>query len=299
MILNVIFLLFFIELFSDTNYGILKIKKSKGESQVKDKKIIGIVGVVFAILIIGAMFLGKNNFGKQKKKNEEPYMKAVYLKDEHGNSIFVETDTEMVFYGTIPQKLYDEKEKKITEEDLNSGDVVKIWGNEAIAQSYPAQYPGIVKMQREEKENKEYIEKYGHYLEEFIVTPDETEPPYLDISYKQPQALVTAAADMVTDIPVLKLSKIMELSVDKDTSAELFFSTQPQNIETVRWEADKKMEASDTSPVPEGEAVPAEKNEAGNWVITIQPGYIYQIKAVWENKEMEYGFSVTPMKTAE
>lgn len=266
---------------------------------MKNKKIIGIAGIILAILIIGAVALGQNNFKKAEKKTEEPYLKAVYLKDEQGNSIFVQTDTEMVFFGTIPQELYDEKEKKITEEDLHSGDVVKIWGNGAMAQSYPAQYPGITKIQREEKENKEYIEKYGHYLEEFITVPDETEPPYLDISYKQPLALVTAAADTITDTPILKLPEIAELSVEGDTQAELLFSSQPQSIETVRWEAEKKMEVSDTEPVPEGEGVSAEKNEADNWVITIQAGYIYQIKATWEEKEVEYGFSVTPIKTAE
>ena len=168
---------------------------------MKNKKIIGIVGIILVILIIGAVFLGKGNVEKQEKKTEkkteDSYMEAVYLKDEQGNGIFVQTDTEMPFFGTIPQELYDEKENKITEEDLNSGDVVKIWGNEAIAQSYPAQYPGITKIQIEEKENKEYIEKYGHYLEEFIAVPDETELPYLDISYKQPNALVTTAVDTV------------------------------------------------------------------------------------------------------
>ena len=120
------------------------------------------------ILIIGAVFLGKGNVEKQEKKTEkkteDSYMEAVYLKDEQGNGIFVQTDTEMPFFGTIPQELYDEKENKITEEDLNSGDVVKIWGNEAIAQSYPAQYPGITKIQIEEKENKEYIEKVWSLL---------------------------------------------------------------------------------------------------------------------------------------
>ena len=94
---------------------------------MKNKKVIGIVGIILVILIIGAVVLGQNNFKKKEKKTEEPYMEAVYLKDEQGNSIFVQTDTEMVFFGTIPQELYDEKEKKITEEDLHSGDVVKIW----------------------------------------------------------------------------------------------------------------------------------------------------------------------------
>ena len=274
---------------------------------MKNKKILGIVGIILVILIIGAVVFGQNNFKKAEKKTEktteekieEPYLKAVYLKDEQGNSIFVQTDTEMVFFGTIPQELYDENEKKITEEDLHSGDVVKIWGNGAIAQSYPAQYPGITKIQREEKENKDYIEKYGHYLEEFIVVPDENEPPYLDVSYKQPEALVTAAADTIAGVPALKLPELVELSVDGDTQAELLVSTQPENIEVVRWEAEKKMAASDASPVPKGEVVSAEKNEDGNWTITMQAGYIYQIKAIWADKEMEYGFSVTPVKTAE
>lgn len=209
---------------------------------MKNKKILGIVGIILVILIIGAVVFGQNNFKKAEKKTEktteekteEPYLKAVYLKDEQGNSIFVQTDTEMVFFGTIPQELYDENEKKITEEDLHSGDVVKIWGNGAIAQSYPAQYPGITKIQREEKENKDYIEKYGHYLEEFIVVPDENEPPYLDVSYKQPEALVTAAADIIAGVPALKLPELVELSVDGDTQAELLVSTQPENIEVVR-----------------------------------------------------------------
>ena len=266
---------------------------------MKNKKIIGIVGIILVILIIGAVALGQHSFKKKEKKTEDSYMKAVYLKDEQGNSIFVQVDTEMAFLGTIPQELYDEKEQKITEEDLHSGDVVKIWGNGAIAQSYPAQYPGITKIQREEKENKEYIEKYGHYLEELVVVPDENATPYLDISYKQPDALVTAAADTVTDIPVLKNPELVEFSVEGDTQAELLFSTQPKSIEIVRWEVEKRMETSDASPIPEGENVSSEKNKEGNCVITMQPGYIYEIKAIWEDKEAEYGFSVTPIKATE
>lgn len=72
---------------------------------MKNKKILGIVGIILVILIIGAVVFGQNNFKKAEKKTEkttekkteEPYLKAVYLKDEQGNSIFVQTDTEMVF----------------------------------------------------------------------------------------------------------------------------------------------------------------------------------------------------------
>lgn len=285
---------------------------------MKNKKIIGIVGIILVILIIGAVFLGKGNAEKQEKKTEDSYMEAVYLKDEQGNGIFVQTDTEMPFFGTIPQELYDEKENKITEEDLNSGDVVKIWGNEAIAQSYPAQYPGITKIQIEEKENKEYIEKYGHYLEEFIAVPDETELPYLDISYKQPNALVTAAVDTVASYiweysgddgkqvreeslenSVLTLPELAEIQVAGDTQAELLFCTEPEKVEVLRWDESLKMEEGSEDAIPEGETVQIENGEAGNISITIQPGYIYMIKAFWKNGEVEYGFSVTEMSVIE
>lgn len=289
---------------------------------MKNKKIIGIVGIILVILIIGAVFLGKGNVEKQEKKTEkkteDSYMEAVYLKDEQGNGIFVQTDTEMPFFGTIPQELYDEKENKITEEDLNSGDVVKIWGNEAIAQSYPAQYPGITKIQIEEKENKEYIEKYGHYLEEFIAVQDETELPYLDISYKQPNALVTAAVDTVASYiweysgddgkqvreeslenSVLTLPELAEIQVAGDTQAELLFCTEPEKVEVLRWDESLKMEEGSEDAIPEGEAVQIENGEAGNTSITVQPGYIYMIKAFWKNGEVEYGFSVTEMSVIE
>lgn len=289
---------------------------------MKNKKIIGIVGIILVILIIGAVFLGKGNVEKQEKKTEkkteDSYMEAVYLKDEQGNGIFVQTDTEMPFFGTIPQELYDEKENKITEEDLNSGDVVKIWGNEAIAQSYPAQYPGITKIQIEEKENKEYIEKYGHYLEEFIAVPDETELPYLDISYKQPNALVTTAVDTVASYIweysgddgkqvreeslenlVLTLPELAEIQVAGDTQAELLFCTEPEKVEVLRWDESLKMEEGSEDAIPEGETVQIENGEAGNISITVQPGYIYMIKAFWKNGEVEYGFSVTEMSVIE
>lgn len=285
---------------------------------MKNKKIIGIVGIILAILIGGAVFLGKNNFEKQEKKAEEPYMEAVYLKDEQGNCIFVQANTEMPFFGTIPKEIYDEKGNKIAEADLNSGDVVKIWGNEAIAQSYPAQYPGITKIQREEKENKEYIDKYEHYLEEFIVVADETKLPYLDISYKQPQALVTAAVDTVasyiweyseddgkqvreesSENSVLTLPELAEIQVAGDTQAELLFCTEPEKVEVLRWKESLKMEEGSEDAIPEGENVQTENGETGNISITVQPGYIYMIKAFWKNGEVEYGFSVTEMSVIE
>lgn len=92
-------------------------------------------------------------------------MKAVYLEDENGHSIFVELEDDLPFTGPIPQnKLYDENGKKISEKDLNNGDVVNIYGDGGMLDSHPAQYPGITKIEITEQINQEYIEKYGHIL---------------------------------------------------------------------------------------------------------------------------------------
>lgn len=281
---------------------------------MKNKKNIIVTGTVLAVLLGGAL-VGKIYFDKQK---ENTYMTAVYLEDEQGNNLFVETETEMPFYGTIPEELYDENGKKISEEELEFADVVKIWGNGVIAESYPAQYHGITKIQITEKNNKEYAEKYASYLEQFIIQLDEKELPYLDISYKQPDALVTAAVDTVahyvweyggedgkefreegSDTSVLKLPELAEIKVAGDTQAELLFSTEPEKIEVLRWEESYKMEEDSTESTPEGENVETEISEEGNMSVTIQPGYIYMVKAFWENGEAEYGFSVTEMPKIE
>ena len=93
-------------------------------------------------------------------------LKAVYLEDENGNSIFVNLEDGLPFTGSIPEKkLYDENGKTISEKDLNSGDVLDIYGDGCILESYPAQYPGISRIEITEKKNQEYIEEYSHFLE--------------------------------------------------------------------------------------------------------------------------------------
>ena len=80
-------------------------------------------------------------------------------------------------------ELYDEDGEKITQGRSEQRDVLNIWGNGVIAESYPAQYNGITKMERTEQSNQEYIDRYGHYLEELFVEKDPSELPYLNVCY--------------------------------------------------------------------------------------------------------------------
>lgn len=116
---------------------------------------IGVVLLVIVILVAAPIILPRMR-----------PMKAVYLKNENGNSIFVNIEDGFPFRGPIPQeRLYDENGKKISEKDLNNGDVLDIYGDGCILELYPARYPGINRIEITEKKNQEYIEEYSHFLE--------------------------------------------------------------------------------------------------------------------------------------
>lgn len=95
-------------------------------------------------------------------------IEAVYLKSENGNSIFVNIEDGLPFRGPIPQeRLYDENGKKISEKDLNNGDILNIYGDRAMDDSFPGKYDGITKIKRTENANQNYIEEYEHFLGEY------------------------------------------------------------------------------------------------------------------------------------
>ena len=151
----------------------------------KNKILILSVAVIILLIIIIA-------FSRNKKQEYTDAMQAVYLEKEDGNSIFVNLEAEYPFYGTVPEDaVYDESGKKITPDDLNNGDVVDIYGNGMIAESYPAQYHGITEIRRTEQANQEYIRQYGHYLDELFIEKDPSERPYLNVCYTDELAAVS------------------------------------------------------------------------------------------------------------
>ena len=95
---------------------------------------------------------------------EKP-MTAVYFQADDGSWYFADLDTDTIFSGTIPDKLTDENGKKMTEADMQDGDVYLIYGDGIMLQSFPGQYPGITKMVRKEQGNQE---KADHYRKELL-----------------------------------------------------------------------------------------------------------------------------------
>lgn len=277
------------------------------------------VFLITCLVLLGAYAVKQHFFTNDEKQEKELRgdfaMKALYLTDGEENRIFVDLTNGTPFYGTIPENgLYDEQENAITQEDLNSGDVVNIWGNGVIAESYPAQYHGIQKIQRTEQKNQAYLEEYGHYMEEFFIKPDLSQIPFLDVCYTQPEAIVTAAisdhgsytwtypaedGEEVTETAdaahILQWEDLTEIETRENLEIGMQFSLNPDKVEVLRWTKEQREEVKqnqDTVQIPQGETVEVFEDEEGRPAVYGEPGYVYLVKGFWENGEVEYGFAV-------
>lgn len=280
----------------------------------KAKLIVGI-GVALLILIVLAAAGIRNHFMQDepadKPKADSGYtMQAVYLKKEDGNNIFVELENDMPFTGKIPQEeLYDENGEKITEQDLNNGDVLNIYGNGIMAQSYPGQYNGISKIERTEQENQEYIEEYSHFLDEFFVEKEPSQRPELNVCYTDDLAAVTVmipealgytwtyeengeSNTITTDAPhILQTNPTEVTKLSEPMKMELMFDAKPESVQILSWEDSLLGQYQDSAnQIPDGTPVEVRENEEGNPEFTAQPGCVYLVQGQWENGTADYGF---------
>ena len=283
----------------------------------KTKLIVG-TGVALLVLIILAVVGIRNYFMRDESsdkawKDSGNIMQAVYLKKENGNNIFVSLENDMPFTGKIPQEeLYDEEGKKITEQDLNNGDVLDIYGNGIMAQSYPAQYHGITKIERTEQANQKYIQEYGHYLDEIFIKKDPSQLPYLNVCYTDelasaavmiPEALSCTwtyeengeSRTITTDAPhVLQTEPTEVTKLSEPMTMELEFDEKPESVQILSWDDSLLEQYQDSAAeIPEGTPVEVQENEKGNTEFTAQPGCVYLVQGQWENGTVDYGFRVS------
>lgn len=259
--------------------------------------------VIAAVIVVIFIILFQN-----KIREHMDAMQAVYLEKENGNNIFVNLDEGYPFNGTIPEdSLYDENGKKIKAEDLNNGDVVDIYGDGAIADSYPAQYHGITKIARKEQANQDYIEQYGHFLEELFIEKDPAERPHLNVCYTDELA---AAAVMIPeplgytwtyeengesktlteDAPdILQTNPVEVKKLAEPMQMELQFDEMPEQIRIFSWD-DSLLGRDPAAQMTEGTAVEVNINDNGNPEFTAQPGCVYMAQGEWENGTVEYAF---------
>lgn len=301
---------------------------------MEKKKIYLILALVIAVVLIGggtALALKSKNTGetqvqpdssimeesladdkgsiKEEEQEgqiaEEIVIEALYIPIEEEVHLFVGEENGMVFTANFPEEIYDIEGNKITREQLERGNVLELYGNGIMLESYPGQYPGITKMVVIEQGSPSDADKYQEIVDEFYQEPDPAQPPTLDVEYTTQLAITTAVVNRggyewtyidedglsnavaADSIHVLHWKEqLNDIRLEEPTDLILSFSQKPEDVVVKRWSAD----LMDTEDIPEGEEI--EVSNAGG-VITI-PGaegnYVYEVTGIWENGRACYGF---------
>lgn len=271
-----------------------------------NKKTGVIIIVVAAILILVGgliwMFSGKEG----KENMDQDTITAMYIPFGEGEHIFV-SEQAGVFIATFPEQIYDIDGNKITQEQLIKGNMVKIYGNGMMLESYPGQYPGITKMEVIENGDPSDADAYQNLVDEIYTEPDPAEPPSMNLGYTTDLASVVVMVnrggyewtytdeDFLSNAVVADAAHVLQWKVGEELAdvkitepldITLYFSKKPENVEVVRYDAS----FLNAEEIPEGEAVTVAEKD-GEFVLTgVTGGYVYDVTGVWENGRANYGF---------
>lgn len=147
-------------------------KKNKTE-KTDIKMVVGMIIFAVILAVMGGSFWRMVGEQAEKMKEEEALeeasaISAIYV--ENGEffkkQFFVDMENGTVFTASVPEKgIYNKKGKLIEDDVLETGDMVKIYGNGIMTRSDPAQYQGVTKMQRTGRANLEETQKYIDEIE--------------------------------------------------------------------------------------------------------------------------------------
>ena len=247
--------------------------------------------------------------------SEDVYtMNAMFIQADQvfeGQSLFVDTENDMPFCAVFPEgEVYDAEGGALAEEDIQPGNVFRLYGDGIMLESYPGQYPGIVKAERLSEGKPEDVQAYQELLSSIIVEADPSVPASMDIQYSTELAAVSMVSyqggytwnytnENGEDVSIIACgSHILEaqdlptITDPSVTEATLRFSSDPSRVDVVCWTLSQK-DGYTSENVPESEAAVCEKNAEGDLIVSgLKPGRIYLVTAEWDNgSQAEYGFA--------
>ena len=236
------------------------------------------------VIAAGSMLVGC-----QESSSAKP-IEAMYIPAGEDGHLMVGEGTGNVFTVTMPDNIQDNNGKKISEEDLNRGDIVAIYGDEIMLESYPGQYPGVTKIKVVKEGKASDADQYQDILDEFWPEKDPGELPYLNIGYRASYGEVSAAATRggyswsyadkdgveqnktADSAAVTQWPDLPVMNVDGTTDMELYFDTKPEKVITTAFPAEL---SGESDPGAGAEAEVEEKD--GNMLITADHGNAEQM----------------------
>lgn len=257
---------------------------------------------------------------KMSQTAKENIIRAMYVPyGESGSYVMIDIENGTVFTVNMPENIFDINGEKMEPSDLKKGNILDIYGNGIMAESYPGQYMGVTEIHVVEEGKPEDADQYQQIIDGLYFEPDPAQIPYLSATYRTEQAIVTVAIPngsyswsyenengQTTEVEADSAHVLMweeellgDVSIGEATDVELAFDKKPKEVQVSRWEAQYRDDQDYLNDNPDGEpvelttdeeAVTSSVQKVTKWILKAEPGYIYRVKAIWENGMVEYGF---------
>lgn len=257
---------------------------------------------------------------KMSQTAKENIIRAMYVPyGKSGSYVMIDIENGTVFTVNMPENIFDINGEKMEPSDLKKGNILDIYGNGIMAESYPGQYMGVTEIHVVEEGKPEDADQYQQIIDGLYFEPDPAQIPYLSATYRTEQAIVTVAIPngsyswsyenengQTTEVEADSAHVLMweeellgDVSIGEATDVELAFDKKPKEVQVSRWEAQYRDDQDYLNDNPDGEpvelttdeeAVTSSVQKVTKWILKAEPGYIYRVKAIWENGMVEYGF---------
>lgn len=274
-------------------------------------------GLLVLVVLLGALTVAAVQMSKTAKEN---IIRAMYIPyGENGAYVMVDTENGTVFTVQMPEKIFNKKREQIQATDLQRGNILDVYGNGVMAESYPGQYMGVTEIHVVEEGNPQDADQYQYIIDELYTEPDPAQIPSLTASYRTELAAVsvfvpngayswtvlyengdaeTTDADHA-HVLMWEDEWLGDVSIGEPVDVELTFDNKPLEIEVSRWEEQYRSNQEYLDEHPDGEKVEVTTDEEAvtssvtattKWILKAEPGYVYRVKGIWENGTVEYGF---------
>lgn len=249
-------------------------------------------------------------FGCSTEKNDDEVTNesvVLYVKD--GAVLFADIETEAVYFPYIPEGgLFSQEGEKIDVSELVPGDIVSVVGNGIMAESYPAQYPGITRIDVIGFDDA-LVSQYDYIIARVFAEDDPDEVPTAQVEYTiEDVGSITVALEafsyMITgsgDPQVSDGSCLAEDGTVLEGVPDMVINDT--NEVTVSFSRDIDEASVMCIPLDEvqGKGLVADSNNAygivfdkasSSLTFDVNAGHLYTLDVSFENGEASYSFVV-------
>lgn len=209
------------------------------------------------VLLVVLIAIGSGAWFYQKylEKKEEPPIRVMYIPLGDDDHLMIGQNNGDVFSITMPDTILDENGKQITWQELKRGNLLDIYGDGIMLESYPGQYPGVTRIKVVSQGDPADADQYQDIIDEIWSPRDSSQLPCLNVGYTQSYGVISAVTmqggyswtytdeEGVSQTITADSSKVTMwsdlpiMNIEKTTDMELYFDEQPVEVTAIAYPA--------------------------------------------------------------